>query len=446
MAEAYREAIAIYESLADDRPNEEGPLLEAYNARQSFAFRHDTKVEIDESLSLLEKNRRQLEAYRAAGHDSVEVRLSLVVTLRSLGHYYQTRGDTEEAIRCWRAGCQQGTGLDIAAPNDPRAWEYPTVCALELPRGDPTALTPAQTILRLEKAMQLLEMQYARDPDNSWGWLADVARLLADCYSDFGDPDNALRMERRVAELLPPRLDGNPFLELTRLHGMACVAKRERQVGQKEAARRHAKEAADGFETFCRIHAADASLLDAAVDFHPRLAPPLRHAEAVDQSRRVVECVLRIVRQRTGTNPDATQLRRLGELCVQMAKCRMRDDRDGVEADLREAVDAARRLVAMRPEYRYLLDDRLSRLARWLAELGRRPQAAACLHECEHLWGQDADGLRGVARNFRNLANKMNPQGKVLSNEEKAERERYLAEAARLEKAADEAKARLEAD
>jgi hypothetical protein len=126
----------------------------------------------------------------------------------------------------------------------------------------------------------------------------------------------------------------------------------------------------------------------------------------------------------------------LAEVWTQLAKCRMQDGRDGVEAALREAVDAARRLVAMHPEYRYLLADRLARLARWLAECGRRPQAAACLHEGEHLWGQDADGLRGVARNFRKLANEVKNTRETLTSEENAEREGYLAEAARLEKAA----------
>jgi tetratricopeptide (TPR) repeat protein len=436
VADAYREAVALYQALAEEHPGEDGPLQEAVIARRDFAAQLSGEGKMDESLSLLEENRRQLEKYREARADSVDAHLELMAILYNLGSLYQKRGDVAAAHRCWRAVRQQAAGLEKVRPQDPRVWYYPTDCALRLPRADPEALSPAQAILPLEQTMRILEIAYAMDAWGTYTWLAEVSRRLADCYLATERPADALRMERRAAEALPPRADGSAFLDLVRLEGKACLARRERQVGQIEASRRHAQETADGFEAFCRTHAIDAALLDAAVDFYPQLAPPLRHAEAVDQSRRVVECALQIVRQRTGTNPDATQLRHLSEVCVQMAKCRMHDDRDRVEADLREAVGAARRLVAIRPEYRYVLDDRLSRLTRWLAELGRRPQAAACLREFEPLWVQDADGLRGLARNFRNLADEVKNAREPLSKEEKAEREGYLADAARLEKEA----------
>jgi tetratricopeptide (TPR) repeat protein len=433
-ADAYREAIALLQALADAQPKDAGPLLDTIAARSNFDAALFCEVKRDEEQSLLEENRRQLERYLAVVPDSVDARLALVETVYDLGRLYQLRGDASAALRCWHAGCEQGSGLNIARPNEARAWLISTLCALELPRGDSAALTPAQAIPHLEKAVQLLEIRYALDPEHTWLSLAMVARTLADYYLDAGRTAEALRMEYRAAEALPPRPDGIPLLELFRLEGKACVARRERRAGQAEAARRHAKEAADGFEAFCRTHATDAALLDVAVDFCSRLGPPLRHSESVDQSRRVVECCLQIVQQKSGAGADAVQLRRLAEVWTQMAKCRVRDDLDGVEAALREAVGAARRLVAMRPEYRYLLDDRLARLARWLAAHNRRPQAAACLRECEHLWIQNADGLRGLARNFRKLADEVKKTRETLSREEKAEREEYLAEAARLEK------------
>jgi serine/threonine protein kinase len=434
--DAYREAIGLLQALADEQPSAAGPLLDLVAARRDLAEAHFQELKFDEEQSLFEGNRRQLEAYRAAGADSVETRLALVETVYLLGLRYQDRGDAPAAVRCLRDGCRQSAALEIALPQDPRAGYFYAVCARGLPRGDDAALTPAQAIPRLERAVQLLEIRYALDPERAWRMLAAAARHLADCYLDAGRPADALRMERRAAEALPPRPDGIPFLELMRLEGKARVARREQQIGELEAARRHAQEVADGFEAFCRTHGADAALLDVAIDFIRRLAPPLRHAEAVDQSRRVVECALQIVQQKSSADADAIQLRCLAEVWTQMAKCRMQEGRDGVEAALREAVDAARRLVARRPEYRYLLDDRLARLARWLAECGRRPEAAVYLHQCEHLWDRNADGLRGVARNFRKLAEKVKNARQSLTNEEKAEREGYLAEAARLEKAA----------
>lgn len=437
MADAFREAIALYQALTDEQPSEDGLLMESIAVRSQFTGAMFGEAKIDQSISLLEECRRQLESRRAAGFDSVELRLSLVGTLCRLGQHYQLRGDSQSAIRCWRAARQHSAGLDAALPRDASALYLTTACGLWLPRGDSDALTPAQAIPRLEKAMQNLEIAYAMDAESNWATISEAGRCLADCYLDAGRPADALRMERRVAEALPPRPDGFALRELVRIEGTACVARRERQAGQPEAARRHAQEAADGFVAFCRGHASDAASLDSAIDFCPRIAPPLRHSGCVDQSRRVAESALQIVQQRVSVKAGAAQLRRLAEMWLQVARCRMIDDYDGVEAALRAAVDAARRLVALTPEHRYLLDNRLRRLAECLGERGRGSEAAACLRECECLWVRDADGLRGVACYFRNLAKDLKPRQTVPSSEEEAERAGYLAEAVRLEKAAD---------
>jgi len=56
---------------------------------------------------------------------------------------------------------------------------------------------------------------------------------------------------------------------------------------------------------------------------------------------------------------------------------------------------------------------------------------------CERLWQGNADGLRGVARGFRELANEVKSRWITLSCPEKDEQAEYLAEARRLEDAAD---------
>ncbi|HTU21256.1 MAG TPA: serine/threonine-protein kinase [Gemmataceae bacterium] len=437
MAEAYQEAIALCEGLANQSRGEDRFLWDCVRARQALSDSRYGEMKIDESLFLLEKNRKQLEEYRASGFDSAAIRLVLAETLYRLGQHFQLRGDGAKAICYWRDGYQRAIGLDVALPQEPNAWYFSTACARRLPSNDPAVLTPAQAIPRLERAIQLLEVGYAVDPQSTWEKLAEVARCLADNYLEAGRPADALRMERRGAEALPLRAEGFTLMELVRLVGAASVARRERQTGQTEAARRHAQEVANGYESVCRTHARDAVFLGAAVDFCPRIAPALRHAGATDQSRRVVASALEIERREGNSRGDAAHWRRLAEIWLQMAKCRMRDERNGVEAALREAVDAARRLVAESPEHRYVLDDRLARLAHCLAAKGHRRQAAAHLHECERLWQGDADGLRGVARGFRELANEVKLSRIILSSQERNEQDEYLAEARRLERAAD---------
>ena len=150
-----------------------------------------------------------------------------------------------------------------------------------------------------------------------------------------------------------------------------------------------------------------------------------------------MELVLRMSQDLTQSNPDAVHLQQLSEAWVQMAKCCVRDEPQGVEPALTEAASAARRLRALGSEHRFLLDDRLRRLARYRGAQCQREEAAACLHECESLWPDNADGLRGVARGFRELAGEARHWWAELSPAEKDEQQRYLAEAVRLEKVAD---------
>jgi tetratricopeptide (TPR) repeat protein len=370
MTQAYRESIALSQRLAEDYPQDEQYLVMSVTARVNLSGTLFGEGNIDESISLLQENRRRLEEYLKGRLDAPHVRLILVETLFRLGFRHAFRYDKQNAIECWRAGCERGERLTDFFPQDPRAWYFPIACARLLPPEDSRSLSPAKALLPLEQTVRRLEGSYALNPeaDGGWDFLVEVSQSLAACYLDAGRPADALRAEQRAAELMPngpPRL---PFLELIRLEAMAQLARREEQAGQTEAARRHARQVADGFLAFCRDRAADPALLGAALDYTPRLAPPLRHAGATDQSRRLVERALRLARQQVEANSDAENMRRLSEVWLQLAKVRMRDERDGVVAALTEAVSAARRFAAFRPENRYLLEDRLARLARFSRE------------------------------------------------------------------------------
>jgi tetratricopeptide (TPR) repeat protein len=438
MTAAFRQAIAVYQSLADERPDDAGRLLAAVGARVNLAGGLLGEGRTDEWLSLSEENRRRLGAYLDGGRDCPAVSLGLAHTLWRLGERYELRGDAEGAARCWREGRARGEGLALALPNDPNAWFFPTACACQLPRGDPGALADEEAIRRLERAAHLCDASLALDPDGGTGaeLLALITRCLAECYFGAGRQADALSAERRAAELVPSRPAGSLALELERLAGIARVARRERQVNEVEAALRHARDVADGFAAFCTTHAGDPRALAMAVDFSPRLTAPLRHAGGHDQSLRVAEVALRLTDQLAGPAPGAAHWRRLSAVRTEFGKCRWGDDPAGAEAALAEAAAAARRLVALVPEDRSVLDDRLRRLGRFLGEHGRRPEAAACLRERERLWPDNADGLRGVARGFRGLAGDVGRGRAALSASEQEEQQRCLAEAARLESAA----------
>jgi hypothetical protein len=433
------EALAVYQQLADEDPDDAARVLAVADARNKVIDQSVEMVKHIAAVSMLEDNRRYLTAYLDKGHESCEVRLKLVSTLAAQGGQYEWRGDHAAALRCWHEATQRGAGLADALPKNWAAWICPTQCARRLPPGTPGALTPQEAVPRLEQGVRLLDAGCALDPGNLPNMirLAHAHSTLADCYASAGRPVDALAAQRRAAAVKPARPLGSARMELERMMWAALVAVRERDAGEVEASQLHAREVADDFETFCRAHREDPIILAEAVEFCSQLAPPLRHAGANDQSRRVVERSLSLARQQADVKPDAAHLCRLASAWTQLAKCRMRDDPEGVEAALTAAVDGARRFAALGPENKYLLDDRLNRLARFLRGNGRRAEAAACLRECEGLWPGDADGLCGVARGFRELADEVTRLRPVLSPAEVEERRRYLAEAARLEMAAD---------
>jgi tetratricopeptide (TPR) repeat protein len=367
MNAAYRESIALFQRLTEERADDEDRLLHSAHARVSLSAALFGEGKIDESISLLEENRRRPEAYLTGNIDIPKVRVDLVEILFRLGQRYEIRGQKPGAVCCWREGRERGDGLPLVLPKDPRAWYYPAACALWLPHSEPGALTPAEALPQLEKAVRLLEASYERDPtaEGRWGFLSEVSYDLADGYIDLNRPVDSLRAERRATERMSPCLPASPLLKLVHLDGTAQRARREQKARRTETAQRYAREVADGFVAFCADHAADPALLATALDYTTRLAPPLRHAGATDQSRRLVERALRLAQELTDSNPDAANMRRLSEVWLQLAKCRMRYERDGVKAALTEAVSAARRFAAVRPENRYLLDDRLARLARF---------------------------------------------------------------------------------
>lgn len=370
MTEAYREGIALYQSLADDYPQDEQYLLMSVTARVYLSRTLFGEGKIDESILLLQENRRRLEEYLKGRSDAPQVRLVLVETLYRLGQHHSVRSDKQNAIRCWREGCERGERLTDFLPKEPRAWYFPIACVRLLPPQDSRSLSPAKALPQLERAVRLLEGSFALNPDadGKWDFLVEVSQILADCYLDAGRPTDALRAQQRAAELMPEQPPRFPFMELVRLEAIARLARSENQAGQPEAARRHARQVADGFLAFCRDRSADPALLAAALDYTPRLAPPLRHAGATDQSRRVVARALRLAQELAEARPDATNMRHLSEVWLQLAKCRMRDEPDGVAAALTQSISAARRFATVRPENRYLLDDRLARLARFSSE------------------------------------------------------------------------------
>ncbi len=438
MEEAYRRAIALYQSLTEDDPTNETYLLMAAAARVRLSVAVLGKVRIDDSITLLNENRRSLENRLNQASDSPSVRLALVETLFRLGQRLELRNNKRAALQCRRDGRKIGEGLNDYFPNNSRAWYFPAACGRLLPPDEPDALSSASALPDLERAARLMESRFVLnlDAESEWELLEEVNRDLADCYVDCGRPQEALRLEHRNVEFLGQYRSEMVFPDLLHIERLARLALREKDAGEKTASRGHARQVVDEMEAYCRIHALDAGRLESALDRANSLAPILRHAGATDQSRRLMELMRRIIDQRVGANPTPENVRRLSEVWMQLAKCCMRDDLDGVEAALVKSVSAARRFAAVGRDNHSLLDHRLRRLARFYGEKERHAEAIAYLLECETLCSHCAESLRGLAQNLRELAEKSSRKNLGTTASESSEIQKYLVEALRIERSA----------
>jgi tetratricopeptide (TPR) repeat protein len=439
MEEAYRRAIALYQSLTEDDPTNETYLLMAAAARVRLSVAVLGKVRIDDSITLLNENRQSLENRLNQASDSPSVRLALVETLFRLGQRLELRNNKRAALQCRRDGRKIGEGLNDCFPNNSRAWYFPAACGRLLPPDEPDALSSASALPDLERAARLMESRFVLnlDAESEWELLEEVNRDLADCYVDCGRPQEALRLEHRNVEFLGQYRSEMVFPELLHIERLARLALREKDAGEKTASRGHARQVVDEMEAYCRTHALDAGRLESALDRANSLAPILRHAGATDQSRRLMESMRKVVERREEANPNRDNARWLSEIWAQLAKCCLRDDREGAEAALVQSVSAARRFAAVGGGHHSLLDHRLRRLAHFYGGMDKHAQALACYRECESLCSHRAEGLRGLAQNLRELAEETTRKNKATTAAERAEIQKYLAEALRLEQSAD---------
>jgi tetratricopeptide (TPR) repeat protein len=381
-----RKALALWDQLAGEVAAPTASQLAACAAaRRELAALISNQGRHREQCCLYEENCARLARANAGPQASPELCLALLVNLTELGALYQHDGNKDGAEHCWRQGHELGLRLVDDVPDSGLAVYYLASCGRELFAKDPAAAPPEETAALCARAARLLEAQRKRDPadEDTTHVLVDVYWLMADSYWQAGNPSEALRTARRSVEVLGELADhraGDPAVRLDMLVAYAKLAVRERQWGDPSAAQSSARRAADGFEEFCHARSANPQALALVGRYGANLAPPLRHAEAPDDSQRVAECCRRLFEELVRTEPgEPNHHLGLVEAWTQIGKIHWRKGRLAeTEAALRAAVKAAGELGERWPEYRPVREQRLRRLGRFLEERGRTAEAAAC--------------------------------------------------------------------
>jgi tetratricopeptide (TPR) repeat protein len=378
-AASLRQALALWDRLSGHGTEGIPALVAACQTRRELALRlRDVGPQPDEDR-MYRENCARLE--RAAGGVGAppELRLELLVNLAELGETYQHDGNRADAERCWRRGYELGRRLTEEIPDSAVAVYHLAMCGRELAAKDPAAAPPEETAVLCTQAARLLEAQRLRDPaDRDCSeTMARVCWMLADSYIQAGKPAEAARAARRAAVVLADLADRHPDDPGVRLHallGQSRLAEREGRCGDPSAARRSARQAADGLERFFDCSSADPRSLALAAGIGCAIAPGLRHAGVPDEALRVVRCCLRTSERLVHQYPDEPVYRvLLSEAWTHLGKANWSAKHfEQAEAALRAAAAVADSLAARWPDYRPLRDDRLRRLRRLVEDRGSR--------------------------------------------------------------------------
>jgi tetratricopeptide (TPR) repeat protein len=387
-AASLRQAIALWDSLADEDGAPVPSLLAASVARRDLATVMVTLGLHPEAGRLYEESVSRLDRANAGGNQRPELQLELLMTLTALGQKYQHDVNPIEAARYWRRGYDLGRRLAEEVPDNADAVYCLAVCGRELAEKDPATAPPEETAGLCIQAARLLEARRRRDPADRdcVGELSRVYWSLADSYRQAGKVPEAMGAARRAVAVLADladRLPSDLIAQLGALAGQARLAARERQWGEAAAARTTARLTADGFERICAARTSKPEVVGLMVYMNSggSLAAPLRHAGAPDESLRVADCSRLLFEEMVRKDPDEPlHWIGLSEAWTQVAKTHWGEKNFvATEGALREAVKTTDELARRWAEYRALRTERMHRLGRFLEDRGRPAEAAAWL-------------------------------------------------------------------
>jgi serine/threonine protein kinase/tetratricopeptide (TPR) repeat protein len=439
-------AYALCQEVAEEQPSNRTLLQSVAVLRVELLRPTDPGTGREAFLRPLEEEKALLGKLVGADPASTALRKRLALTCLALGEVHLGQRRMGEALPYWRQACEQYRILARQQPEDPLVQLNLALCCSRLMTGQPTDPYYGEAVAQFERAASRLTALVQQDPDSDWlqPTLLETYCSLTVCHWIAGQPalaeqtfqqrlwplaaqvgEHGADQKRglaglydllRIAELLQ---EEKPAAALAILREAAALAER------------YADAPVRGLE-FCD-HLGNFSVNTSA--FLCRLGEPSEALRQAEQARRLFG----------GLHSAAPDVPRYGNgLCQaweRIAKARWAmGRRDEALAAFREAAAVQRQVVRQAPTvpfYRVSLSRCYARLAYWSGLSGDRAGAAAALREREKLWPNEPKQLLEVSGDFQKLAEAVGQGREQLSPEELAERQGYLAESERAQRAAE---------
>jgi tetratricopeptide (TPR) repeat protein len=440
------QAGALWQELAEEQPGNLVVLQKLADLRRILLVLRNLGPGWDETLPPLEEERALLRKRVGEEPATVALRKRLALTCLVLGEYHFGQGRMREALPCWREAYEHGRKLVGAQSDDPLVELSLALCCSRLMAGQPTDPYYTEAVGLLGQTAGRLAALTHQHPNEEWlrYALLEAHCFLAVCHWNAGRAAEAEHSFHKQVRPLAERMSqqpGNQQQTFSVLHFLLRAAGSLRDK-KSPAVLALAREAATFAERCADSPSRDLEyceqLANQSVGIAAllcRLEQPAESLRLAEQGRRLYEGLRRGVPAVPGYGHGLSSAwERIAKACWELGR------RDEALAAFRKSAAVQREVVGQAPsarEYRLSLSRCYDRLAFWGGRAGDRPTVAAALRELEKLWPDDTEALLEVARDFEKLAEAVGESRKQLTSEEKAERQRYLAESERARRAAE---------
>jgi tetratricopeptide (TPR) repeat protein len=397
----------------------------------------------EESLSALKERRAQLGTLVTENPAKTVLCKRLALTCFLLGEIYHAKKAESEAVPCWQQAHQLYSKRVASRPDDLLASLSLGVCCSRLMGSQAADPCYLQAVSLLEQTGKRLVEFLGRYPETPWIWwtLRENYRCLILCHWNAGQTrrgEHTFKEYERILDACAREHPDNPRHDLYSLESLvdvSCALGEAKQLAAALPIAREAAALADRYTSIPSMYLKDRDysptcLLSLAVLLR-RLGDPAESLRQAEHARLLFEGFSRAAPEMNEHGVG------LSTAWVYIGKARWElGQADAALAAFREAAAVQRQVFSRAPtilQNRIILSRCYDHLIYREGLRGNRAEVVTALREQEKLWPENPARLREMSRDYAELAAAVGKGDKQLSQEEQAERQRYLNESSRLE-------------
>jgi tRNA A-37 threonylcarbamoyl transferase component Bud32/tetratricopeptide (TPR) repeat protein len=443
---SHQRAGAIWQSLADEQPDNPGFIQKIWECRVTLV-NHIAGGIPDNVLQSLQQSHRRLRSLVRQNPGQRTLRKQLALSGFLLGESFSRTKAMEQATAFWHESYEHYHALAKEDSDDLLTMAWLAIASSRLIQGQATDPYYLQAVTLFERANPRLETMRAEYPRCDWlrGLLLENYCCLAYCHAKAGQRAKAEQISLKEICRLAARTDSKqrgPELALNQAMTLVSTGASLLDADQNVVALQMVREAATRCSQLSVNPAQEPNFLNnlgyAATlcsALANRLGEPRLALEQAELARRALEDYLK-------DWPNAAQHNiAISSSLERIAKAQWSlGNRGEALAAFHRSTTILKSAVDQEPSndmYRMYLIRSYDRLISYCGKSGALKSAADAVRERAKLWGNNPLRLAKTAEDFESLAKQIKGQSHgQISDKDRAEYDRYCAEAKRARDAA----------